>query len=202
MSPERTWIGGSNWRPFCERPGYSSLDTEGREIPNRAYFDLATWHLINSLYTPKRQTELRLMRHLYRNPVHHDRLMRVVDRRLGHALAASAERAKIAIAAGGDTLIEIDPIEPGLSVAFDEQQLVEATREESTRIVHAARETARLAGIAAGKVDAVYFTGGSTGLASLTRAIAGAFAQAELVFGDPLASVATGLGIHAKRVFG
>ncbi|TCK94966.1 putative chaperone protein [Paraburkholderia sp. BL9I2N2] len=182
--------------------GYRSLDTEGREIPNRAYFDLATWHLINSLYTPKRQTELRLMRHLYRNPVHHDRLMRVVDRRLGHALAASAERAKIAIAAGGDTLIEIDPIEPGLSVAFDEQQLAEAMREERTRIVHAARETARLAGIAAGKVDAVYFTGGSTGLASLTRAIAGAFAQAELVFGDPLASVATGLGIHAKRVFG
>jgi len=82
------------------------------------------------------------------------------------------------------------------------EQLVDATREERTRIVHAARETARLAGIAAGKVDAVYFTSGSTGLASLTRTIAGAFPEAELVFGDPLASVATGLGIHAQRVFG
>ncbi|MFM0557631.1 hypothetical protein P0D69_42840 [Paraburkholderia sediminicola] len=127
--------------------------------------------------------------------------MRVVDRRLGRALAASAEWAKIAIAAGGDTLIEIAPIEPGVSVAFDEQQLVEATREERTRIVQAARETARLADIAMGKVDAVYFTGGSTGLASLTHTIAGTLAEAELVFGDPLASVVTGLGIHAKRVF-
>ena len=163
MSRERTSTGGSNCAAILREAGYRSLDTEGREIPNRAYFDLATWHLINSLYTPKRHTELRLMRHLYRSPVHHERLMRVVNRRLGHALAASAERAKIAIAAGGDTLIEIDPIEPGLSVAFDEQQLVEAMREERTRIVHAARETARLAGIAAGKVDAVYFTGGSTG---------------------------------------
>jgi hypothetical protein len=158
--------------------GRVSQPGHGRtRISNRPYFDLSTWHLINSLYTPKRQAELRLMRHLYRNPVHHDRLMRVVDRRLGHALAASAERAKIVIAARGDTLIEIDPIEPGLSVAFDEQQLVEATREERAWIVHAAQETARLAGIAVGKVDAVYFTGGSTGLASLTHAIAGAFAQ-------------------------
>lgn len=68
------------------------------------------------------------------------------------------------------------------------------------RIVHAARKTARLAGVAAGKVDAVYFTGGSTGLVSPTRALAGvfSFSEAEQVFGDPLASVATGLGIHAK----
>lgn len=148
------------------------------------------------------------MRQLYRNPVHHDRLMRVVKRRLGHALAAIAEQAKIAIAAGGDTLIGIDPVEPGLSVAFGQQQLVDATCKESMRIVHAARKTARLAGVAAVKVDAVYFTGGSTGLVSLTRAIAGAlagalagafsFSEAEQVFGDPLASVATGLGIHAK----
>lgn len=86
---------------ILQEAGYRSLDTEGHEIPNGAYFELASWQLINSLYTPKRQAELRLMRHLYRNPVHHDRLMRVVKRRLGHALAASAEQAKIAIAAGG-----------------------------------------------------------------------------------------------------
>ena len=81
--------------------GYRSLDPEGREVPNRIYFDLATWHLINTIYTGKRVGELALMRHLYRDVRHHERLMRVVERRLGHALAARAEEAKIGVAAGG-----------------------------------------------------------------------------------------------------
>lgn len=45
--------------------GYQTLDPQGREVPNRVYFDLATWHLINTVYTPKRVSELQLMHHLY-----------------------------------------------------------------------------------------------------------------------------------------
>lgn len=182
--------------------GYKSLDPEGREVPNRAYFDLATWHLINTAYTGKRIGEFRLMRHLYRDVRHHERLMRVVEQRLGHALAARAEEAKIGVAAGGQTTIELDDVEPELCQAFDEAQLIEAGEEETRRIVDAARETVRAAGVAPGQVDAIYFTGGSTGLAFLTAALAGAFAQAHPVFGDRLGSVATGLGLHARRVFG
>jgi hypothetical chaperone protein len=51
-------------------------------------------------------------------------------------------------------------------------------------------------------VSAIYFTGGSTGLGFLTRSLADAFPDAQPVFGDRLASVATGLGIHAQRLFG
>ncbi|WP_038773278.1 Hsp70 family protein, partial [Burkholderia pseudomallei] len=67
--------------------GYRALDPEGRELPNRIYFDLATWHLINTVYTPKRVGELKLMKHLYADARHFDRLLRVVEQRLGHALA-------------------------------------------------------------------------------------------------------------------
>ncbi len=70
--------------------GYQTLDPQGREVPNRVYFDLATWHLINTVYTPKRVSELQLIHHLYPDTHFHDRLMRVVDRRLGHALTAHA----------------------------------------------------------------------------------------------------------------
>jgi hypothetical chaperone protein len=182
--------------------GYQSFDTEGREIPNRVYFDLATWHLINTIYGPKRVSELQLMRHLYSDPCHHDRLMRVVDRRLGHALASHAESAKIEVAAGGSTVIDMAEVEDALQIAFDEKQLVDAGREEMRRIVAAARETVQRAGVAASEVGAVYFTGGSTGLSFLSQALAAAFPKAQPVFGDRLASVATGLGIYARRVFG
>jgi hypothetical chaperone protein len=182
--------------------GYQSLDPEGREIPNRVYFDLATWHLINTIYTPKRVADLKLMRHLYRDARHHDRLMRVVEQRLGHALAARGEEAKIGVSAGGETLIDLEAVETDLRLAFDNAELIEAGREETRRIVEAARETVQAAGVRSADVNALYFTGGSTGLLFLTEALSAAFPQARPVFGDRLASVATGLGIHAQRLFG
>jgi hypothetical chaperone protein len=181
--------------------GYRSIDAEGREVPNRIYFELATWHLINTTYTPRRIAELRLMRHLYREEKHHARLMRVLTRRLGHLLAAKAEAAKIAVAGGGETVIDLDLVEPEFEFAFDETGLIEAGAGECEQIAAAARETVRLAGMAPREVTAVFFTGGSTGLSFLVDAIAGQFPGAQRVFGDRLASVATGLGIHAERLF-
>jgi hypothetical chaperone protein len=182
--------------------GYQSLDPEGREVPNRVYFDLATWHLINTVYTPKRAAELKLMRHLYRDARHHDRLIRVVEQRLGHALAARGEEAKIGVSAGGETMIDLEAVEADLRLAFDDAQLLEAGREETRRIVQAARDTVQAAGVAPAEVSALYFTGGSTGLLFLTQALSEAFGEARPVFGDRLASVATGLGIHAQRLYG
>jgi hypothetical chaperone protein len=99
-------------------------------------------------------------------------------------------------------MIDLEQVETDLRLAFDDAQLVEAGREETRRIVQAARDTVQAAGVAPGAVNALYFTGGSTGLLFLTQALAEAFPQAQAVFGDRLASVATGLGIHAQRLFG
>ena len=95
----------------------------------------------------------------------------------------------------------MEEVEEALRFAFDESQLIDAGKEEMRRIVEAAEETVRRAGVATGDVGAVYFTGGSTGLKFLSDALAAAFPDAQPVFGDRLASVATGLGIYARRVF-
>jgi hypothetical chaperone protein len=68
--------------------------------------------------------------------------------------------------------------------------------------VTAGLETVRRAGVAPQDVQAVYLTGGSTGLVPLARRIAAPYANARTVHGDRLASVAQGLGLHARRVFG
>jgi hypothetical chaperone protein len=141
------------------------------------------------------------MKHLYSNPQHHQRLMRVVERRLGHALMGQAEHAKIAVAGGGRTEIDLEQVEEALRIGFDERQLIEAGADEAQRIADAARHTVALAGVGVEQVAAIYFTGGTTGLKFLTDAIAAQFPAAESVFGDALASVAKGLGIHAQRVF-
>jgi hypothetical chaperone protein len=67
--------------------------TPPREVPSGVYFDLATWHLINTVYNPQRVVELRGMRSFYAVPAPHRRIMTVVTLHLGHDLVARAERA-------------------------------------------------------------------------------------------------------------
>lgn len=173
-----------------------------REVPSGVYFDLATWHLINTVYSPGRVAELRSMRGFYGDPRHYERLMVVVNERLGHELMARAEQAKIDVADGGATRIDLGHTERHLTAALTEQQAVDAIELDIGRIVDAAREAVTQAGLAPAQVDALYFTGGSTGLRLLADRIAGAFPSAHIARGDRFASVATGLGLHAQRWFG
>ena len=186
--------------------GYRSLGPEragqpAREVPSGVYFDLATWHLINTVYNPGRVAELRGMRSFYGNPVHHERLMTVVEDHLGHELAARAEAAKIAVSGGADTVIDLGLVESGLTVPLAEPAALQALSGDIERIAQAGRETVAQAGLTPAQIDALYFTGGSTGLRVLAERIAADYPQAQQVRGDRFASVATGLGLHAARLF-
>ena len=182
--------------------GPSVAGAPAREVPSGVYFDLATWHLINTVYSPGRVAELRSMRGFYANPLHYERLMVVVSERLGHELAARAEQGKIDVADGGATRIDLSHTERNLSAALTEQDAVQAIDADIERIVEAARVTVTQAGLTAAQIDALYFTGGSTGLRLLADRIAAAFPAAQVARGDRFASVATGLGLHAQRWFG
>ncbi len=182
--------------------GFGSLGPGGRRVPGKVYFDLATWHLINTVYSHNRVIELREMISMYADLVKYRRLMSVVTRRLGHHLAALAEQAKIDVAMTGKARIDLAQVEEALFVPFTETQQAAALQDRVQRIVDTAAETLRQAGLAREDVGAVYFTGGSTGLQFLTSEIAGLFPNAQRVTGDRFSSVATGLGIYAQRRFG
>ncbi len=174
---------------------------EPLEVPSRIYFDLATWHLINTVYRPQRLMEIASMRDDYADPRHHARLMTTLRDRLGHSLAGLAEDAKIAVAQGGTHEIDLFEVERDLSVSVSEAEAVAAISHDLDRIVQAAKDTARLAGLHMADIDALYFTGGSTGLRLLADRLAAAFPNAQAVHGDRFASVATGLGLEAQRHF-
>lgn len=181
--------------------GPSVAGAPAREVPSGVYFDLATWHLINTVYNPQRVAELRQMRSFYAEPLHHQRLMTVVNERLGHELASRAEAAKIAVADGGDVRIDLSHVERHLATTLNERDAVQAIEGDLARIVEAARETVVQAGLQPSQIDALYFTGGSTGLRLLAQQISAAFPKARAVRGDRFASVATGLALYAQRWF-
>jgi hypothetical chaperone protein len=181
--------------------GPSDDGAPAREVPSAVYFDLATWHLINTVYNPQRVAELRAMRSFYADPAQHRRLMNVVTRRLGHDLVARAEAAKIAVAGGGSIAIDLDVVEAGLASRLDAAMLDDAVGADLERIVAAAQATVAQAGLRTGNVDALYLTGGSTGLELLTERLRRACPGARVVRGDRFASVATGLALFAQRRF-
>ena len=188
--------------PAC---GYRGLGPTGREVPSKVYFDLATWHLINTVYSPARVAELRQMKTFYADLVQHQRLLQIVEEHLGHALIGQAETAKIAVAeadSGEAIAIDLSLIEPGLSSSVDEATAVKSLDADLQRIVDAADTTLAQAGLTNDRVDALYFTGGSTGFRPLAQRIAARFPGALVRRGDRFASVAQGLGVHARRVFG
>ena len=170
-------------------------------VPSKIYFDLATWHLINTTYAPRRIAELRSMRSMYLDERAHGRLMRVLGQQRGHDLAARAESAKIEVSETGRTMIELDFIEPGLLRPYDEEEQAAILDQSFERIVAAALETVRGAGVDRSRIDVLYFTGGSTGLDALVGKLTAAFPAARCVRGDRYASVVSGLAITAQRRF-
>jgi hypothetical chaperone protein len=181
--------------------GRGSRSTVGGDVPAAIYFDLSTWHLINTCYAVNRVVELRQMVWLYEDKELHARLMRVLAERLGHLLAGRAEEGKIAVGLAGKAEVDLDAVEEALSLAIDATALQRALQDKIEKIATEAMTTLRLAGVAAESVDTLYFTGGSTRLSLLSERVAAVFPRARRVFGDPFASVATGLGIYAARVF-
>jgi hypothetical chaperone protein len=189
--------------PAC---GYKSLGPSergrrAREVPSAVYFDLATWHLINTVYLPQRLAELAGMRGFYADTRLHDRLMTVAEQRLGHALAAQAEQGKIEVADGGQTRVALEAVEAGLAVSVTHDHAMGAVAVDLERVVAAAHETLRQAGLPCAAVDVLYLTGGSTGLSPLVQRLAAVCPAALVVRGDRFASVAQGLGLQAQRCF-
>ncbi len=182
--------------------GFGSAGRTLSRVPGAVYFDLATWHLINTVYAPNRIIELRHMVNMYANIRHHERLMQVLEKKLGHELAARAEAAKIDVALTGQAAIDLSAVEDDLDAEFTEPQQAKCLAGKLQRIVAAADETVRLANIRNEDVGALYFTGGSTGLVSLTDALARVVPNAKCVKGDRFASVVSGLGVYAARRFG
>lgn len=182
--------------------GRGHIGPQGREVPSGVFFDLATWHLINIVQSPKRVREAQQLRPDYSDVRLHDRLMTVLRERLGHQLAAEVEQAKIAVSNGAPVAsIDLQAVERELQVALEPAALHAHLAELLRQVVDSARECARRAGVAPTALDAVYLTGGSAALQAFQDAIAQAFAGVPVVEGDLFGGVAAGLGYAAQRRF-
>ena len=174
--------------------GYGHIGAQNREVPNRVFFDLATWHLINWQYQPKAIAQAKALQVNYSNVGLHDRLMRVLTERYGHHMAHDVEQAKIRCSqTNNSTAIDLSYVEVDLAASLGAADLHTHLTQLLSNTVACARECVQRAGLTNGKPDAIYLTGGSSALRTFQEALQAEFAGVPLVEGDLFGGVASGL---------
>ncbi|MCE4224208.1 Hsp70 family protein [Methylobacterium sp. C25] len=171
-------------------------------VPTSYFHDLATWSSINRLYDRKVLRELDEVARDAARPELIERLRHVVEAERGHSLAIAVEGAKIAASDTDSGTIDLAWIESGLAVDVDRGGLARHTSELAERIAARIARCLIQAGLAAGDIDAIFLTGGSTGLPHVRAALCACVPEARVVDGDTFGSVGVGLAIEAARQFG
>jgi hypothetical chaperone protein len=182
--------------------GYGSRMNNNSEIPSSYYFNLATWHTINLAYTKKTWTQLADVVRDAREPDKLGRLQRLIDERAGHWLALKVEEGKIALSDAGSTSLELDRLSPPHALTLQRHEFDAAIGHLIDSVDQTVLKLLADAGVAAGDVDTVFFTGGSSGVIALRERIGALLPGARKVEGDLFGSIGAGLAIDAARKFG
>lgn len=180
--------------------GFRHVGPTGREVPRPPFLDLSSWHLIHWMQTPKMLRQVRELRSSYADPRLHDRLMTVLEQRLGHRLASEVESAKIGSSVH-DAIAPIDLslLEPGLIAHIGPQDMARHLDTSLQRVILCALDCVRRAGLAPDALDAVYLTGGSSSLRPFQQLLRAAFPSVPVIEGDLFGGVASGLAYVSRQ---
>lgn len=180
--------------------GFHHRGPTGREVPSSPFVDLATWHLIHWMYTPRRLREVRALRSNYSDLRLHDRLVAVLEQRLGHQLASEVEQAKIHASVHGESArIDLALVEAGLQAAVAPAQMAADLSPLLDQVVDCAADCVARSGLTPAQLDAVYLTGGSSSLRPFQDVLRQRFPATSIVEGDLFGGVASGLSYAGRR---
>jgi hypothetical chaperone protein len=182
--------------------GHGSALLSGAAVPSSYYFNLATWHTINQAYTRKSIAQLMDLVRDAAEPDKLKRLQRLIDERAGHWLAMRVEEAKINLSDVPEVELDLDRIDPPEVLRVGRDLFTASIAGLIDSVGATVQRLLDEAGIAPERVDTVFFTGGSSGVAVLRERIAAIVPDARRVEGDLFGSIGAGLAIDAARKFG
>lgn len=182
--------------------GLGSSTRDGkRQLPVWYFNDMATWHKINLLYTPKIVRDIHSLQREAAEPEKLDRYMHLLENRSGHRLAAQVEKAKIELSDAEETAVRLK--EPGLhlEVPVTRGEFETASDDLVRKIRGAIDEALVAAGVTAEQIDTVVMTGGGAQVPLVRRASTERFPHARVVNTDRYGAVGLGLALDAARRF-
>ncbi|KFC65042.1 putative heat shock protein YegD [Devosia sp. LC5] len=183
--------------------GLGSETKDGkRYLPVAPYYDLSTWHRINRLYNAQTLRDLRGTRREAREADKVEIMIELIEDRLGHRLVGAVEATKIALSDVQETQFQFAVRAQQVETSMTIKDLTQALEHSVARIESTIAETLLRAGVAAGNIDSLILTGGSTQVPAIANRLRTLFPTSELVRTDVLGSVGLGLALDAARKFG
>ncbi|MGI4849011.1 MAG: Hsp70 family protein [Janthinobacterium lividum] len=182
--------------------GLGSKLGNGVEVPSSYYYDLATWHTINDVYSRRVALDLK---DVYRDALDKpklDVLQDLIKKRSGHWLAMKVEESKIALSESARVEIEFERLLGSPTVAIARADFDEAIGKLVASVESTVQKLMADADVTPDEVDTVFFTGGSSGVPLLRERIAALLPHSRRVEGDLFGSIGAGLALDAARKFG
>lgn len=182
--------------------GMGSRLRNGTEVPSANFFNLATWHTINLLYTRKVWNQLSDLRHDLAKRDQLDCLLELIQQRSGHWLAMQVEQCKIALSDADTVNLRLDRLVPRQELTITRRNLHTAITHLLDTITLTVTAMLNEAAIDPDRIDTVFFTGGASNVGGLRERIATLVPNARCVEGDLFGSIGAGLALEAQRHFG
>ena len=181
--------------------GSRATTVAGHELPRWPFVDLATWHRIHTLLTPKNMSLMKQILSDCAAPDMFGRYIEVIKQQNGHLLASKVEQAKIELSAVSRVQLDVSEPVPGLFIDATSIEFEDAIAGELERLHMAVAATIAASGQRASSVTTVFLTGGTSAVPSVRRVMTEQFPNATVIEGDLFNSVGFGLALEAKRRF-
>lgn len=170
-------------------------------IPSSYYYDLTTWHTINSLYTHQTRIALEGIcnKALYPNKV--QRLLNVIQDEQGHKIINEVEKGKCLLSDTHQITFDLNFMDPDFTLHVKRNQFENIIQDKIHELMQTITKTIQDAGLKAAAISSVFFTGGTTQIPVIRQRIESMFPTAQFIQGDVFSSVGKGLIIDAMQKF-
>ena len=180
--------------------GSTYRDAFGAEtlVPVWLFQRLRRWHLLSLLKSPKTMALLERVSRGSSAPEAIERLRILVDEDLGLALHRSVEKLKVTLSSVETGTLMFSS--PGVSVArqVPRDSFEQWIAGELAKVRTTLGEALALAKLGASDIDCVFATGGSSLVPAIRGLLGEALPRAEIVGGEELTSVASGLALVSR----
>jgi hypothetical chaperone protein len=169
-------------------------------LPNPIYFNFERWHQLSFMKAPATMHKLEALRASALEPEKIEALIHIVRNDLGYLLFRAVEHTKAELSAAERSTFRFadGPLEIERPVARIEfENWIGA---ELKAIVQCVDRLIASSGLAPGRVDRVFLTGGSSFVPAVRRIFATRFGDERIRTGDEFTSVARGLALRALEL--
>lgn len=168
-------------------------------VPAWLYAHLRRWHYLSFLKEEKTLRLLERVQYGALDPTRFERLVRVVEDDLGLPMHRAVEGTKVRLTSGPEQTLSLDGLDMKLPVTRpDFETWIEPDLVDIERVLD---EVLARAGVAAGDIDRVFATGGSSLVPAVRARLASRFGPDMVVGGEELTSVAWGLAARARQLW-